>query len=640
MATTIVTKSGSGAPTASDLVAGELAVDLTNKRLYTEDSGGTVLEVGSNPYNFTANHDGSAKLATTATGIDVTGAVTAGGLTVDGTTSVTQSSNAATALTSFTNSNAGTSSRTSISFTSDTGSSVVGTVSSTWNIDALNANETFLYGSHGVSLFAPASQNIRFLAGSSEKVRIDASGRVGIGTSSPDRLIDLRTAPAEDWQIRLGANNTDLDTYDIGRDAGDGLLHFYGNQTGYTGYVFDGIDGERMRIDGSGNVGINNSNPSAFDSLGGKYLVVGNGVNTSNLTLFSDDTADGNGYGHVAFADSAVSSSTAQYAGLIQYYHGEDSMRFYTNATEKMRIDGSGNLLVGTTDTTPYNNNANSTADNGIAAGAGLFAAARYQGSVGLFNRTGNDGEILGFKRSGAAVGSIGVANGDNLYIATDDTNDVGLKFNGDGNRITPCDASGADRGSAIDLGEAGGGLFKDLYLSGGMKLSRAVTSETEIESYNNTDSGGAKYKISFKQNGTQVGVIEVGTSTTGYLTSSDYRLKENVAPLTSATERLKQLNPSRFNFIADADKTVDGFLAHEVQDVVPEAISGTKDAMRDEEYEVTPAVLDDDGNVVTEAVMGTRSVPDYQGIDQSKLVPLLVATIQELEARIAALES
>src|SRR5210317_1562174 len=79
MATTIVTKSGSGAPTASDLVAGELAVDLTNKRLYTENSGGTVLEVGSNPYNFTANHDGSAKLATTATGIDVTGSVTADG---------------------------------------------------------------------------------------------------------------------------------------------------------------------------------------------------------------------------------------------------------------------------------------------------------------------------------------------------------------------------------------------------------------------------------------------------------------------------------------------------------------------------------------------------------------------------------
>jgi hypothetical protein len=68
---------------------------------------------------------------------------------------------------------------------------------------------------------------------------------------------------------------------------------------------------------------------------------------------------------------------------------------------------------------------------------------------------------------------------------------------------------------------------------------------------------------------------------------------------------------------------------------------------MRDEEYEVTPAVLDDDGNVVTEAVMGTRSVPDYQGIDQSKLVPLLTAALQEalteisdLKARVTALEA
>jgi len=113
------------------------------------------------------------------------------------------------------------------------------------------------------------------------------------------------------------------------------------------------------------------------------------------------------------------------------------------------------------------------------------------------------------------------------------------------------------------------------------------------------------------------------------------------------ATTRLKQLKPVRFNFIADADTTVDGFLAHEVQTVVPEAITGTKDAMRDEEYEVTPAVLDDDGNEVTPAVMGTRSVPDYQGIDQSKLTPLLtkalieaVEKIEALEARITALEA
>jgi hypothetical protein len=110
--------------------------------------------------------------------------------------------------------------------------------------------------------------------------------------------------------------------------------------------------------------------------------------------------------------------------------------------------------------------------------------------------------------------------------------------------------------------------------------------------------------------------ITQTGATTVNYGTSSDYRLKENVVSIAGATERLKQLKPSRFNFIADADKTVDGFLAHEVADVVPEAITGEKDE------------VDAEGN------------PKYQGIDQSKLVPLLVATIQELEARIAALES
>jgi len=145
---------------------------------------------------------------------------------------------------------------------------------------------------------------------------------------------------------------------------------------------------------------------------------------------------------------------------------------------------------------------------------------------------------------------------------------------------------------------------------------------------------------LQFRWANTGVGSISTNGSTTSYNTTSDYRLKENVVADWDATTRLKQLNPVRFNFIADPDTTVDGFLAHEVQDIVPEAITGTKDAMRDEEYEVTPAVLDEDGNVVTPAVMGTRSVPDYQGIDQSKLVPLLVKTIQELEARITALET
>jgi hypothetical protein len=126
-----------------------------------------------------------------------------------------------------------------------------------------------------------------------------------------------------------------------------------------------------------------------------------------------------------------------------------------------------------------------------------------------------------------------------------------------------------------------------------------------------------------FYRNGSPVGSIQSSASSVAYNTSSDYRLKENVDYTWDATTRLKQLKPARFNFIADPDTTVDGFLAHEAQSVVPESVHGTKDGMRDE--------TDEEGNVT--------SVPDMQGIDQSKLVPLLVKTIQELEARITALE-
>jgi len=114
----------------------------------------------------------------------------------------------------------------------------------------------------------------------------------------------------------------------------------------------------------------------------------------------------------------------------------------------------------------------------------------------------------------------------------------------------------------------------------------------------------------------TTVGSITINGSAVSYNTSSDYRLKENVVDLTGATSRLKQIPVHRFNFISHPESTVDGFLAHEVQAIVPEAITGTHNE------------VDEDSN------------PVYQGIDQSKLVPLLVATIKELEARITALEN
>ena len=113
-----------------------------------------------------------------------------------------------------------------------------------------------------------------------------------------------------------------------------------------------------------------------------------------------------------------------------------------------------------------------------------------------------------------------------------------------------------------------------------------------------------------------EIGKIVMSNSGVAYNTTSDYRLKENVVDMTGAVDRVKQLLPKRFNFKNDAEITVDGFLAHEAQTVVPESVTGNKDE------------VDANGDAV------------YQGIDQSKLVPLLVGAIKELTARIEALEA
>tara|TARA_R110002126_G_scaffold93853_1_gene222114 strand:- start:2489 stop:3076 length:588 start_codon:yes stop_codon:yes gene_type:complete len=186
-----------------------------------------------------------------------------------------------------------------------------------------------------------------------------------------------------------------------------------------------------------------------------------------------------------------------------------------------------------------------------------------------------------------------------------------------------------------------------------GLSMHNDTGNNTAIAFYNGTDGNSIAGYIS---------VAASGTATVAYNTSSDYRLKENVNYTWDATTRLKQLKPARFNWITDDNNTVvDGFLAHEVSDAVPEAINGTKDATETKEKVVVSAsgsviaegideadwtagkVADEDGNTQypTDSTWeASKVVPVYQAIDQSKLVPLLVKTIQELEARIVALES
>jgi hypothetical protein len=157
---------------------------------------------------------------------------------------------------------------------------------------------------------------------------------------------------------------------------------------------------------------------------------------------------------------------------------------------------------------------------------------------------------------------------------------------------------------------------------------------------------------VYFSNSNGNVGTISTSGSATSYNTSSDYRLKENVQPLTGALATVAAIKPVTFNWKSDGSDG-QGFIAHELQAVVPDCVTGEKDATREEEYEVTPAVpavVDAEGVETTpaiQAVKGTRTVPSYQGVDTSFLVATLTAAIQELKAiidtqatRIAALEA
>tara|TARA_R100000329_G_C7618577_1_gene219830 strand:+ start:3274 stop:5802 length:2529 start_codon:yes stop_codon:yes gene_type:complete len=165
-----------------------------------------------------------------------------------------------------------------------------------------------------------------------------------------------------------------------------------------------------------------------------------------------------------------------------------------------------------------------------------------------------------------------------------------------------------------------------------------------------------SRYAIDFHNGNGSQGNITVNSGSVSYNSTSDYRLKENVTTSWDGTSRLKQLKPSRFNFKTDTDKTIDGFLAHEVSSIVPEAVVGEKDATK----VLQKVILAEDGSVVNNNIeeddwkhgketevydskttwVATKEVPVYQSLDPAKLVPLLVKTIQELEARITALEA
>jgi hypothetical protein len=272
-------------------------------------------------------------------------------------------------------------------------------------------------------------------------------------------------------------------------------------------------------------------------------------------------------------------------------------------------LDTSGNLAISGTSTLTGNVTAAGTLYVGTTSyGGGGVTPALYVSNSGgrqvKIHNTSDSTCSLQLTNSGSGQGDdnglqIALLSDDDTWINNQENAHMRFATNGTERLRLTSDGNIFTRGNAAaPTGSSSGfGFTEDqLYISG--------------------TGTGDNYNVRFYNGNGLVGSCMTSGSSTTFNTSSDYRLKENIVSLTGAITRIKQLTPKRFNFKANASKTVDGFLAHEAQTVVPEAVSGTKDA------------VDSDDKIIP------------QGIDQSKLVPLLTAALQEAIAKIETLET
>ncbi len=533
----------------------------------------------------------------------------------------------------------------------------------------------YLYAESGALVLNNTSGVMQFYNAGSERMRIDSSGNVGIGDNSPQGKLEVNnrnTATGAALFIKGGEDDLSpiagqYTGLAFGYGGGDiynnaailweftaqnatGKLHFAVNPNAGDGTA--NLSDSKMTILDSGNVGIGTNSPA--NKIQTKYSAVAIG----NLTASNDASSttnfnvnagllieDSNGSNGLALG---VSGQANDRKSWIQ--SGHPAPVYGANLGTISLNPLGGNVGIGTTNQTPEKFNV----DGNII----MVGNSTNTGYDRYFKIYGNTQPVNNPNRwAGLAVYNNGGNNVNELAFFTGS----GDSARTEKMRITAGGTVG-NTGSTVLGGGAAEGVTGWNFAPGNGTI--ITSSDSDSNMYIGKVSGYSNDRfISFYVNGSLVGRITTNGSTTSYVTTSDYRAKENVVEMTGALDRVNQLKPKRFNFIADAD-TVDGFLAHEVQDIVPEAISGEKDGMRTEEYEVSPAVyedvvhpeieeeLDEEGNVITEAkeewtekvlvsekVMGTREMPDYQGIDQSKLVPLLVGAIQELKAEVDKLK-
>jgi hypothetical protein len=348
---------------------------------------------------------------------------------------------------------------------------------------------------------------------------------------------------------------------------------------------------EKMRLDSSGNLGLGVT-PSAW--AGAKALQV------SGVGAFY---ADGISYNYTAgVAMNAYQTGASTWAYRVSQpasrYEQVNGLHVWHTAasgtagnaitfTQAMTLDASGNLLVGATSST-Y-----STSGRGV------------------IEINGSSNSLFALKRAGAGSAYLLASSGE---FQVNNTEATPMTFYVNGSERARIDSSG---NLLVGTTTAQTGVASDavgITLYGSTSLGTGVFTRNGIPLYvNNKNASGAL--IQFYCNGNNIGTISSDGTNTAYNTSSDYRLKNTIAPMTGALAKVALLKPVTYKWNADGSDG-EGFIAHELAEVVPQCVTGEKDA------------VDEEGN------------PKYQGIDTSFLVATLTAALQEAVAKINSLEA